>query len=790
MKHLILLLFCLSIACNSFAQTEKTQTVRGKIVDNVSQMPLIGVVVMVDGTELNGVSDENGNFTIENVPLGRKIIKTQYLGYEPYISENLIISSTEEAYLEIGLSEQVEVTETVVVSASNGSDGTGNQALNDLSVVSTRSFSVEETQRYAASIDDPGRMAAALPGVQTDQDNENDVVIRGNSSAGVIWRLEGLEVMNPSHFARPGSTGGGITVFSSSVLGNSDFSTGGFAAEYGNALSGVFDMRFRKGNMVKRQHAVKIGLVGLGVASEGPIKKERSSYLANFRYSTLGILNAMGLYVVRDNVTNSFADLSFCLSFNSKDNKDEVKVFGVGGISDELWSVKDTAEWQTTWDYQYEKAASNLGILGISYRRLINEKSFIKATVGSVFSHIASTQYEPQITNLEIRDSFEVYDYKVLRSQAHIQYSNKFSNQFRIKAGGGFHAITHWLSLNERTDTDTSNYQYLDHADDGTDYLLQAYVQGSLHPTNELTINFGLHALFFALNNTYSIEPRISLQYKPFKNTTLSLAYGLHGQMLPIGTYYIRHTDASGKTTLPNKYLQISKMHHAILSFKQALGFGFRATVETYYQYGFDMPTGRDSFSGYWLYNERQAFGYIPMISQAQSQNYGLDMTIEKSFGHNFFALITGSIFASQYKSFGDTDWLRARTDKGWGMSIMGGYEFVFKKGGVLQLATKCFISGGVRYTPADEAASRAAGYLVEDQNNIFGATSGTYFRLDARIAYRKDHKKLSYTISIDVQNCTNFQNVRNFAYDRQAAALIPRYQSGILPVLAFQINF
>lgn len=759
-------------------------------MDNVSQMPLIGVVIMVDGTELNGVSDENGNFVVENVPVGRQVVKTQYLGYEPYISEGLIISSTKETYLEIGLLEQAEVTETVVVTASSGADGVGNQALNDLSVVSTRSFSVEETQRYAASIDDPGRMAAALPGVQTDQDNENDVVIRGNSSAGVIWRLEGLEIMNPSHFARPASTGGGITVFSNSVLGSTDFSTGGFAAEYGNALSGVFDMRFRKGNMTKREHSVKVGLVGLGVASEGPIKKERSSYLANFRYSTLGILNAMGLYVVRDNVSNSFADLSFCLSFNSKDNKDEFKVFGVGGISDELWSVKDTSEWQTTWDYQYEKAGSNLGVLGLSYRRVINEKSYLKATVGSVFSHIFSTQYEPEITNLENRDSFEVYDYKILRNQLHVLYSNKFSNQFRIKAGGAFHSITHWLSLTERVDTDTMNRQYLDYGDANTNFLLQAYIQGSLHPTNKITINFGLHALFFTLNNTYSIEPRISMQYKPFKNTTISAAYGLHGQILPIGTYYIRSTDAAGNTTLPNKYLQISKMHHAILAFQQVLGFGFRANVEAYYQYGFDMPTGRDSFSGYWLYNERQAYGYIPMISQGQSQNYGLDMTIEKSFGRNFFVLVTGSVFAAQYKSFGDTTWLRARTDKGWGMSIMGGYEFVFKKGGVLQVATKCFISGGVRYTPADEAASKAAGYLVEDQNNIWGATSGTYFRLDARLAYRKDHKKLSYMIYIDVQNCTNFRNIRNFAYDRQASALIPRYQAGILPVLGVQFDF
>ncbi|BDS11681.1 TonB-dependent receptor [Aureispira anguillae] len=791
MKYLFCLFLYLTSSFILVAQDDKTQTIRGKVVDHASQMPLIGVVLMVSETNINSVSDENGNFVLEQVPLGRQTINAQYLGYEPYTSEDLIISSSKEPYLDILLKEQVEVTETVVVKASKGADGVGNQALNDLSVVSTRSFSVEETKRYAASIDDPGRMAAALPGVQSDQDNENDVIIRGNSSAGVLWRLEGLEITNPTHFARPASTGGGITVFSAALLGNTDFSTGGFAAEYGNAFSGVFDMRFRKGNMTQREHSAKIGLVGLGFATEGPMKKGRSSYLINYRYSTLGVLNAMGLYVVRENASNNFQDLSFCFTFNSKDNKNEFKIFGVGGNSDELWWVKeDTADWQNNWDYQYEKAGSNLGVLGLSYRRLINEKSYLKATVGSVFSHIFSTQYEPEITNLENRDTFEVYDFKILRTQAHLTYSYKFSNQFRLKAGGLFHAISHWLNLSERRPTDAVNQQYLALGDANTDILLQGYAQGSYRPTSQLTINAGVHAMYFAMNNTYSIEPRLSVQYKPFSKTTLSAAYGLHGKVIPIGTYYLRIKDQQGNYSQPNKNLKIAKWHHAILSYQQVIGLGFRATLEAYYQYGFDIPTSPDSSSTYWLFNERQAYGYEAMISEGQAQNYGIDMTLEKAFGRNFFILLTGSIYQSQYKSLGDTEWRNTRVNKGWGTSLMGGYEFVFKKGGVLQVGLKNFLAGGIRYTPADEAASKTAGALIEDSNNAFGAQAPIYFRLDTRIAYRKDHKKLSYTIALDIQNVANHKNIIYYAYDRQKNSLFPRYQSGLLPVISIQIDF
>lgn len=790
MKNMLTLLFGCFYFFASQAQNSPTQTIRGKVVDKASQMPLIGVVVMIAETDLNTTTDLDGNFILSNVPIGRQVITTQYLGYEPYSTEGLVISSSKEAYLEIGLIEQVEVTETVVVTASGGKDGVGNQAINDLSVVSARSFSVEETKRYAASIDDPGRMAAALPGIQTDQDNENDVVIRGNSAFGVLWRMEGLEIPNPSHFGRPGTTGGGISVFSASVIGNTDLSTGGFAAEYGNALSGVFDMRNRRGNMVNREHSVKIGLIGLGASTEGPIKKGRSSYLVNYRYSTLGLLNAMGLYVVRENVGNNFMDLSFNLTFNSKDNKDEFKIFGIGGLSDERWFTKeDTADWQTYLDYIDERNGSNLGVLGFTYRRLINEKSYLKIVVGSVLNHIFLKQAIPNLTTLDIEDKdvVEDYDYKTLRSQLHLTYSNKISNRFRLKTGTSLTANTYWLNYSK--DLGNGDYTYLDNIH-GNTFLLQAYAQGSYRPVKKLMFNFGFHALFLTLNNTYSIEPRLSIQYKPFENTTFSAAYGLHGKVLPIGTYLLQLPNGNGNITQPNKDLEIAKAHHAILSFQQIIGLGFRLNLEGYYQYTFDNPTSTIPNSGYWFFNERDNYGTREMISEGQGQNYGVDLSVEKAFSRSFFVLVTGSLFWSQYKSLGDTEWRRTRIDKRWGTSVMGGYEFTFKKGGVLQIGLKSFLSGGLRYTPADFEASKLAGQLVEDTNQYWGASAGTYFRLDGRVAYRKDHKKFSYTISLDVQNITNTKNPRYFIYDRQEITLIPRYQSGLLPVISFQIDF
>jgi hypothetical protein len=791
MKRSILLLFLSFSTFAIQAQDTPTQTIRGKAVDVVSEMPLIGVLLSIDGTEIQNITDENGNFSIENVPVGRQIIKAQYIGYEPYISADLIISSSKEIYLDIKMKESVQVTETVVVSASKGADNVGNQAINDLSVVSTRSFSVEETKRYAAAIDDPGRMAIALPGVQSDNDAANDVIIRGNPSMGVLWKLEDLEITNPNHFARPASTGGGITVFSAAVLGNTDFSTGALAAEYGNAFSGVFDMRFRRGNMNKREHSVKAGIIGLGASTEGPIVKGRSSYLINYRYSFLGILNAMKLYVQAPNAENVFQDLSFNLSFVSKDNKDELKIFGVGGLSNELWKIRDTSLWQTSWDYIGEVSGSHLGIFGASYRRLIDDKSYVRVTAGVVYNYLFDTEFVPNFaapTDITQYDTTEINDYHLIRSQIHLTYSNKLHRLFRLKAGLNGHAISYRLSYMEDS-PDYGKHQFL--SDEGTTFLMQGYATGSYRPSSLWTINFGFNALFFTYNNTYSIDPRVAVRFKPFKKTSLTLAYGIHSRILPIGTYLLNIPDAAtGVDTKPNTNLDMIKMHHVVLGYQQVLGGGFRTNLELYYQQGWNVPIEPDSNSSFSYFNQRDGYGMVPMVSLGESRNYGVDLSVEKAFSKNYFVLVTGSLFWSQYKALNTSEWQRTRVDKRWSSSVLAGYEFNFKKGGVLQLGLKGLFSGGLRYTPADEAASRALNLYVEDDTRPFSEAEALYFRADVRLSYRKDHKKLSYTISLDLQNVTNNMNVRNFDWDRQLQQLTPRNQAGFLPVISFQIDF
>jgi hypothetical protein len=810
------LLFTLLIFAFRLNAQDPTQTVRGIVLDKETKQPIIGATVFIKDSEpqIAAVTDIDGTFILENVPLGRKTFSAQYVGYLPFMVENIIVTAAKELYLEIEMIESSQTTDEVVVTATAGS----NSPLNELSVVSTRSFSVEETQRYAASINDPGRMVMAFPGVQSNNDSENDIVIRGNSAVGVLWRVEGMDIANPNHFARPATSGGGISVFSASLLSNSDFSTGAFAAEYGNALSGVFDMRFRKGNLQKRESTFRFGLIGVDLATEGPIKKGRSSYLVNARYSTLGILGKIGVYVIRDNVSNNFQDLSFNLYFSSPDNKNMFTVFGMGGLSQENWWMRDTARWKYNYDYDWNENHSNLGVLGMTYTRLLNEKSFLKMTLGGTVSEIYDFQISPRIT----ADSaiwLERNDFLNTQFTFHPVYSYKVNSQLRFKAG--LISTVHLWNLEYGEDRGGAGYQnflgtftplglrpvnndyFLPNSNIdlererglgliGNTFMQQAYIQGSYRPTEKITLNAGAHAMYLALNNTAAIDPRFSFKYAATKTTNLTLAYGLHSKALPWGTYFLSVTDNLGNITRPNTDLKFTRSHHAVAGIEQIIGKSFRISLEGYFQYMFNVPISLDSNSTYWFYNMRDNYGTQAMTDKGFGRNYGADLTLEKFFGKGFFAIVSGSYLRSTFKAWGD-EFRSSRMDNVFSSSFIGTKEFELNKGkgGVLQIGLKAFLRGALHYETVDIDASQASGYFIADQDKAFDAQfTKPYFRMDARLAYRKDYKKINWMLALDVQNATNQVNYRSYQYNRNTLGLEPDANSSLTPVLSFQIDF
>ena len=758
------------------------QNIRGIVIDRNSKQVLQNASLSVLDIDraISAISDSSGKFILKNVPTGRVRIQCTYVGYQTYISDNIIINSAKEPELTIEMEDEKKEVEAVIVKTVRNPK----LPVNRYALVSGRSFSPEETQRYAASVNDPSRMALAFPGVQATRDTRSDVIIRANNPLGMQWKLEGLDVINPNHFARKGSTGGGITILSLSMLDNSDFLTGAMPAEYGDVLSGVFDMHFRKGNNQKNEYTIKAGMIGLDFSTEGPMKKNQSSYLLNYRYSTLGLLHAIGLNLVGERESNSFQDLSFNLAFANKKNSVQWNFWGIGGYSKETYdAVKDTANWLQYDDYAIYDFTTKMGAVGIGNMTRLSERSFLQsslAAIGQQIKYVDDTltkQMQPSTVNDEL--------YKNSRLSFTTSYNLKFSAAANLKTGIYISDIFYSLRQDE-LDFNTKVYQNVINGE-GNSWLFQPYVQMSLKPGKKWTINPGLHLLHLTLNNKTEIDPRLSIQFRTNAKQSFSLAYGLHSKVLPLGSYF--YFDAN-TNSYPNLQLDMIRSHHFIFAFDQLLGKGWRLHTESYYQKILKVPVVNDVNRTYWLLNDIDGYAKEALVSKGNGENIGVDISIEKFFTKGLFMIASFSVFDSKFEPLNGKKY-NTRFNSGSSGSWTGAKEWSMKKNKVLQVGWKMIYNGGYWLTPVLTTGGTTREPVL-DESRPYSEQVSPYFRTDLRLALRKDKSKVSWQLALDVQNIFGKENVDGLSrrYDPYQKQWVYDTQSGIVPVLSYQIDF
>ncbi|MEM7509478.1 MAG: TonB-dependent receptor, partial [Bacteroidota bacterium] len=388
--NLFLLIICLFTGQQMYAQGT-TQTLRGTIIDKQSETPLVGatVIVVSQNPPLGGTTQADGTFAIRNVPIGRQIVQVKYLGYETVTIPNVLVNAGKEVILDVGLEESIIQAEEVVISGKVSKD----RAQNDLATVSSRTFSLEEVRRYAGGSNDVARLAGNFAGVSTANDSRNDIVIRGNSPTGVLWRLEGVPIPNPNHFSTLGTTGGPVSGINPNILKNSDFLTSAFPAEYGNATGGVFDLGFRNGNKETHEFTAQLNAFsGLELMAEGPIKKENNSnFVAAYRYSFVEIGDALGIPIGTNAVPN-YQDLSFNVDLgNSKAGR--FSIFGIGGLSDIAFLADEIDEDDLFANPNEDAfAESRFGVIGVRHNILLNQNAYLRTVVSASTSQNDFTQ--------------------------------------------------------------------------------------------------------------------------------------------------------------------------------------------------------------------------------------------------------------------------------------------------------------------------------------------------------------------------------------------------------------
>ena len=784
-KIALIYLVNLAFSIPTFAQTI-TQTIRGNVVDKISQSPLPGVIItLLNSSPIKGCStDSEGNFKLNEVAIGKQSLRVSFLGYKELVLQNLVVNSGKELVITVQLEEDSKAIQEFVVSEKVEK----NKALNPMSTVSTRTFSVEETQKFAAAVNDPARMATSFAGVTQGPDGNNHISIRGNSPNGLLWRMEGVEIPNPNHFSSVGTSGGGISILSAQLLGNSDFSTGAFAAEYGNALSGVFDLKLRKGNNEKREYTFQLGLLGVDAASEGPIKAGyEGSYLVNYRYSTLNLLSKIGVPI--DDGSTNFQDLSFNVSLPTK-KVGNFSVFGFGGLSYQRTNAKkDTAKWSEDSFTQYNSNFySNTGAVGITHTKLYNNQSYLKTILAFSGSQNASKydKLQEDFVNLTTEQEEKYFQNKITLSSS---YTKKISAKSNVRTGIIANQLAYNLELKDKKDT--SELITRIHVK-GATQTFQAFFQWNYKLSNQLTTNLGLHYNQLLLNNSNSIEPRASLKYDVNANQNITLGYGLHSQLQPIGVYFAQSQSEDGRILTPNKNLALSKAHHIVMGYDVNINSFSHIKAEIYYQHLFSLPISKDTSSTYSIVNSTDGYTADELVNNGLGKNYGLELTYERFLHKNLYYLLSASLYDSKYKA-ADGVWYDTRFNTNYTFSFTGGKEWTLsekRKSRVIGFNLKALYVGGFRYTPIDLNASVSKGETVVDDNQTFKEKNPDYYRLDIRVSVKRNYKKLTSTVALDIQNTTNRRNVGGQYFNSKTGEINYWYQTPLIPILSYRLEF
>lgn len=797
MRVIFFLVVAFTVAHPSIAQD--FQEVTGRIIDKDSKAPLQGVVISTNsqGETISAETDEKGYFKLGRVTVGRASFSVQYLGYLPITLNNVLVSSGKQLVLDLEMEESVSELGEVQVSGVNK-----NEAQNDMTVVSARSFTVEEADKYPASRQDPARMAGNFAGVNSTSDARNDIVIRGNSPMGLLWRFQDVDIPNPSHFAIAGSTGGPLSIINTKYLYTSDFMTGAFPAEYGNANAGVFDLKMKNGNANTYEHTAQLGILGLELASEGPIKKERkSSYLATFRYSTFEALSFLNINLGTSAVPR-YWDGAFKINLPTEKNG-TFSVFAIGGMSniDIVLSTIEERPKELFGDQNRDQYfRTRMGVFGVQHKHSLTNKLFLSTTFAQSAQSITSDHFLIyRYSNYKLKSLPHILDYGQEEYHTSLNLNLTYKVSPRLTLRSGIYNKHYVFSLYDRARFDSLQSMQNRAAFQNEQFqLIQPFVQAKYKITEKITVHGGVHGQWLTLNTaSRSVEPRMGASWAMHSKHTLSYGLGMHSQMQPTYFYYI--SPDFEKNGAMNKNAGFSRSIMSVLTYDYTPAKDLRFKVEGYYQYLWDIPVYRYA-SGVSMVNQGATFSrFIPkqqMVNKGVGVNYGIEFTVEKFFSRNYYILFTNSLYQSLYQG-SDNVWRNTDFNGNYISNLLAGHEWALDKKNKYHLVsgTKISYAGGRRYSPADVDSSNKYLDLMPKEDQINTLQFGDYFRLDLRLGLRANHANLNYEFMIDIINVTDRRNPLALSYSPDPAdpakdPYIVNYQLGRLPLFYFKVDF
>ncbi|WP_439556901.1 TonB-dependent receptor [Dyadobacter sp.] len=754
----------------SFAQTY-TSTIRGTVRDADSGQPLVGATVQLVQGQSGTITAPDGTFRFDQLQVGRYQLTVTYVGYETIVVPEILLESGKENVVQVRLSPAGRVLQEATVLAAR-----------PVAFNSVQPITIEQTFRYAATYMDPARVATSFPGVAAANDQANGLVVRGNSPNAMQWRLEGVEIVNPNHLSnagtfsdRPTSTGGGVNILSTQLLGTSSFLSGPFPAQYGNVTGAILDMNLRKGNDEQTEFTAQASLLGLDFAVEGPFsKKSKASYLVNYRYSFTGLLGAMGVSFGGEDIR--FQDLSFNIDIPAK-NGGTFTLFGMGGVSSNDFKAEpDSTLWERQKDGYNILYKNKMGAAGATYVLPFGDNASIKTV--AAFSGLHTSRNSGPLYNSPITPeqlgSDDVQAKNIISLSSVLTVRPNTKNRFKLGA-----------YLNYRYDKLNGLYAYK-----GFDTkLVQTFGSWNYQLAPSVTTEVGLHLLSSQITvgtETYSnssIEPRASIKWQVSNQSQLSFSYGLHSQLqLP----QLYAATFSTTTFAGNPDLGPTRSNHFVIGYQQNFGKNSSLKVEGYLQDQFQVPV--NIYENFSAVNQIEGNVYLSLENKGTARNYGVEATFQKLLTDDYYLLVSGSLYNATYVVNGVRR--ESRFNGRHTFSFTGGKEFRSGERNTWGINAKILWLGGFRDVAINESQSREYNATIYENPYVFAVRMNDYFRPDLRIYWKKSHARHNRTLALDLQNISGTKNDAYSYYDNVEKKVVRQKQLGLIPVLSYRWEF
>ena len=749
------------------AQT--TSSLSGTVIDATTSAPLSGatVQVFVHDTSYSTGSDEQGRFRLAVLPTGIHRVRASYVGYRPSELPEVWVRSGKEEMVELALASGAEELDEVLIRVA---------VPQPMATISSHTLTVEQTLRYPATFFDPARLMMSYSGVASVNDQANHFSVRGNGPASNAWLLEGAEIVNPNHLSNAGTqsdyptlSGGGTTILSAQMLGTSRLLMGGMSAAYGNALGGIMDMRLRRGATDGQAFTVQAGLIGIDLSAEGPFRKGgKASYLVNYRYSTLGLLGAMGVEL-GDEALN-FQDLSFHVSVPIKD-KGLFTLFGMGGTSSNRFDAKDSTEWEYDKDSKNIDYTAMMGAAGMTFRMGLGSKAVWRTT--AVISE--SDQERTEEDMIFPRRGF------IYQNQSELN-ERKITIASDVRGASGAR-LTYQIGVSamERT-----LQRDIDIPEITVGWLVRPYAQGGYAITERLQAELGLAYSRYSYNGSDVVEPRITMRYTMRGGRAVSISAGQRGQ-LPMTQLFPVSAFAP---FLDNTAIGFTRTQEVVLAYHHPVKPHLVLHAEAYVQrqlnaaVGVTSLFGTASFGRASLVNGWDDQYYWQLANKGTALNKGFEVGLDHTFHRGFFYQVNSTLLDARY-----TDINNKTYDSRWNTRAMGnlvvGREFAKEKEGRKRtwgVNGRINFTGGQRYTPYVDNT-------IEFEDPYTAQYASTY-RLDLRIYLKRERNQHTGMWALDLLNATNAQNVAYQYYDFRKAEVVTKYQLGLIPNLSYRIEF